>query len=273
MRLFAACAVLLITATSAVASSYDDFGRGLTALEQDLPDEAIHSFSAAIAAGDLSPSLLPQAYRGRAQAYMRKQQCRDALPDIDAAIKLENTWESQSVRGDVEDCLENFAAAEAAVTGAIALKEMPALYWSRGRLRLLQKDFDGAIADFNRQAKLEPNGFYARLWLELARLRAGTLDPKTAHQDIGDLDTLYWPGPLLDMYAGDRTPERVLATVKNERTHMEAKQCDADFFIGLWWAGHGDAASAKPLLQKAASDCEPLGIFSRDAQRELKALN
>ncbi len=274
MRIVAACVAAFIACSAALASSYDDFARGLATLQQHLPDEAVRLFGAAIAAGDLNSSLLPQAYRGRAQANLLNLQCQDALTDIDAALKLEpNSWEAQSVRGDVEACLGNSSAAEAAYTAAIALQELPSLYWSRGHFRFLQKNYEGAIDDFTREEKQTPDNYYVRLWLELTRLRAGTLDAKTAAKDIGYSDTRDWPGALLDLYAGNKTPERALAAVNDQRGSIKAKQCEADFFVGAWWLGHGNAASAKPLLEKAALDCPPYSVAARDAQRELKALN
>ena len=62
---------------TAYAAGYDDFTRGISANNAGNSDTAIAAFNAALNAGDLNASFVPNAYYGRAVAYLRKGKCAE----------------------------------------------------------------------------------------------------------------------------------------------------------------------------------------------------
>jgi lipoprotein NlpI len=248
---------LAVVCGAAQAAGYDDFAHGLSANAQGLNDSAIASFSAAIAAGDLNPALLPMAYRGRAVAYLRKQQCASALPDLDKALQLNPGYaDFLWLHADAAACLNKFDAALADYAALVAAKPDTNVYWQRGRLRWRMADFAAAAADFSHVTQLNPKFAYGVLWLELSRARAGALDSAVAAADMDRLNVSDWPQPLLALYAGTSKPEEVAAAAAHGDTAVVPhQQCEADFYLAEWWLARQDAATAKPLLQRAADQC------------------
>ena len=267
MRAAVTVGVLLLCWQAASAAAYDDFAQGISANAEDNSDLAIKSFTAAIAAPDLNPSLLPQAYRGRAQAYLRQGKCHVALADLDQAIKSNATdWAALSLRAEARACDGDLAGAEADFSAAIAVKPAPALYIDRGRIRFRQQNFSSAADDFAPHGEERHPPPYRVLWLEVARRRGGTLDAKTAARDADAVDSDDWPAPLLALYAAKLTSDAALAAVKDGPDHQ---QCEADFYVGEWLLGGNDAAAARALLQKAATDCPKNVVEYGEAQFEL----
>jgi lipoprotein NlpI len=270
MRIAMAVGVLLLCCQAASAAAYDDFAQGVAANIQGDSELAIKSFTAAIAAPDLNPSLLLQAYRGRAEAYLREDKCHAALPDLDQALKINATdWAALLMRANVRMCDGDLAGGEADFGAAIAVKPTPKLYFARGRARFRQQNFSGAAEDFVLYAPEKAKRAYRVLWLEMARRRGGTLDAKTAAADIETVDSDDWPAPLLALYAGTKTPDAALAAVKDGPDHQ---QCEADFYVAEWHLGGNDTDAARALLQKAVADCPPDFVEFHEAHFELGRL-
>ena len=256
-----ACAV-------ASAAAYDDFARGISANLQGDDALAVTSFSAALAAGDLNPTLLPAAYRGRAVAYLRQRQCKSALADLDEYVRLKpRDAQGLELKGNAHACMGEFAAAEADLSQAVAAAPDSDTYWVRGRIRWRNKNFVGAAEDFAQVATLRPNYSYAVLWLELSRARAATLDPKIGAHDLDELDSRDWPAPLIKLFVGQARPEDMAAAAaQGDAKTVSDRQCEADFYVAEWWLAHEDTVSAKPLLQAAADKC-PKNFIEYDGAR------
>jgi lipoprotein NlpI len=262
-----ACAV-------ASAAAYDDFARGISANLQGEDALAVTSFSAALAAGDLNPTLLPAAYRGRAIAYLRQNQCKQALADLDEYLRLKpGDVQGLQWRGNAHGCLGDFAAAEADLSQAVAVQPSRDTYWVRGRVRWRMKNYAGAADDFAHVTTLDPKFEYAVLWLELSRARGGTLDPKVGAHDVDELDSRDWPAPLIKHFVGEAKPEDMAAAAaQGDANAVANRQCEANFYLAEWWLARQDQAAAKPLLQAAAEKCPKNFIEYDGAQFELSAL-
>jgi lipoprotein NlpI len=259
---------------AASAAGYDDFARGISAnLQGDAP-LAVTSFSAALAAGDLNPTLIPAAYRGRAIAYLRQGQCKAATADMDEFIRL-NPGDVQGLelRGDAHACAGELAAADADLSQVIALRPDRTAYWNRGRLRWRQKNFGVAADDFAQVVQLQPENGYAVLWLELSRVRAGALDPKVGAHDVEQLRNDDWPLPLIKMFVGETKPDDMaLAASHGDSDKIANQQCEADFYVAEWWLAHNDSASARPLLETASQKCPKNFVEYAEAKFELSTL-
>jgi lipoprotein NlpI len=260
--------------SQAPAAAYDDFARGISANLQGDSALAVTSFSAAIAAGDLSQALLPAAYRGRAFANLRQGQCKSALSDLDEFIRLKpDDLQGAELRGDARACAGDLQGAEADLSQVIAAGSNREVYWSRGRVRWRMKQFAGAADDFARLVELHPESGYFLLWLELSRARGGTLDPKLGEHDLRELDSSEWPVPLIKLFVGEATPEDAAAAAAHGDSDMIAsQQCEANFYVAEWWLVHNDAASAKPLLDTASQKCPKNFVEYGEARFELSTL-
>lgn len=270
-RLLLVVAFLGGACCAASAAAYDDFARGISAnLQGDAP-LAVTSFSAALAAGDLNPTLIPSAYRGRAIAYLRQNQCKPAIADLDAYIRLKTAdVQALELRGDAHACAGDLQAADSDLSLAIAAKPDRAAYWNRGRLRWRMKKFAGAADDFAQVVTIEPQNGYVVLWLELSRARAGTLDPKVGAHDIDQLESRDWPAPLIKLFVGEAKQEDMAAAaLRGDSKAVPNQQCEANFYVAEWWLAHQDAASAKPLLEAAAQNCPKNFVEYNEARFEL----
>ncbi|HEY0107517.1 MAG TPA: hypothetical protein VGB91_15660 [Rhizomicrobium sp.] len=197
-RIVLACLLWAAAAGAVRAAGYDDFARGVTAGVHDDFDGAIAAFTAALGDGDLSPALVPQAYRGRAEAYLARNRCADALADLDAALKLKpGAADLLAPHGIAAECLDKLDVALADYDAAVAARFSIGVTRRRGHLRWRLGDFAGAAEDFAAYVALAKQDAYGVLWLEVSRARAGTLDPKQASDDARHVDDGGWPAALL----------------------------------------------------------------------------
>jgi len=255
------------------AAAYDDFAQGVSANIVDDSDRAIASFTAAIEASDLSKALLPAAYRGRGEAYLHKQKCDLALADLDSSLKLKpDDLTAVELHADAAICLEKFDVALAEMS-TLNGKADPEIYWERARLHFTTGNYRAAADDLISYVGRRPKYAYGVLWLEMARLRGGMLDPKVAMRDIDDFDSDDWPAPLLALYAGKAKVEDISAAVaRGAADSRVGRECEANYYVAEWHLAYADAASARPLLQDAATHCPPRFIEARQARYELRNL-
>ena len=270
MLLFA-CIVI----DAARAAAYDDYARGLAANLQLDSDTALSTFTAALAAGDLVPSLKPNAYYGRGLANIRKENCAAARTDAAAALVLKPDYESaRFLRAGANECLGEFALALAEHTELIAAKPTAGSYSVRGGLRWHMGDFAGAAADFAQVVQLAPKYSYGVIRMALAQMRAGAVDTALIKRAMSPLDDVGWPGPVLLLISGKSTPEAVAAAAaRGEGEAVIGQKCEADFYTAEWWLGRGDVASARPLLHRAVANCPHQFIEFREARIELERLH
>lgn len=282
-RLPLALSLVLLMPAMAFAAAYDDFARGLAANNRVDNDAAIAAFTAALNAGDLSANLQPPAHFGRAMAYRRKDQCAEALTDLNAALALKPDYtEAQLMRGSANACAGNYDAAIADYTTLIQSENLPAAYTGRALAYWRKGSFKEAAADFAQQAQLVPRNPYNAVWLAVTEGRAGTLDSAQisavmakamAHRS--DDKNSNWPAPLVDLFLGKTTADQVVAAGEGgEEVGRASRRCEAYFYTGQWWLSRGDTTMAKPLFDKAVDQCPKSDLESDAAkveQRKLKS--
>jgi lipoprotein NlpI len=256
------------------AAAYDDFARGISANLQGDSALAVTSFSAALAADDLNPTLLPAAYRGRAIANLRLKQCRLAVADLDEFLRLKpGDVQGLELRGTARVCTGEFADAETDLSQVIAAKPDRSSYWGRGGLRWRMRAFAAAADDYGQVLRLQPGNSWTVLWLELSRARGGVLDPQIGAQDVDQLGNDDWPVPLIKLFVGQAKPEDIPAAAARGDTEKVAyHQCEANFYVAEWWLARKDVASAKPLLAAAAQNCPKNFVEYGEAKFELDGL-
>ncbi len=263
----------------AVADSLDDFNKGVAASNRDDDDAAIQYLSAALSSSDLLPSLRPTAYFDRALAYIDTQRVADAIADLSAAIKLDPKLSDAYVyrirlyfaNGQTDLALADCVSAPVPARFSGVLEQCGRWLWTHGR-------FSEAASDFARAVKLklarsDPQAAYAVLWLELSRLRDGTVDEAEFVENVRRIDLDGWPKPVLELYRGKTTPEAVAAAAAQGNAAAQKDQsCEMGFYVGEWQLLHGNAAAAKSLLTEAANVCPKTFIELAPAQAELKKL-
>jgi tetratricopeptide (TPR) repeat protein len=163
----------------------DDFNRGIAYQEKGELDQAIASYTKAIA-------ILPQyadVYYQRGLAYFAQGDYERAIVDynqtleinplfVDAHMKIDEAWK----------CRINQAIASE--TKAIALNPLNAKpHINRGKWYAMNADYDNAIADFDRALQLDPYSFEAHDEVRLALYDKG--DPRWSvyEQALSELES------------------------------------------------------------------------------------
>src|SRR5579884_301885 len=82
-------AILVLAGSVAHATGLDEANAGLAAAQRGDDDAALQHYSAALAAGDMSPNNVMLAYHNRGNTYQDKGEYRRAIPEYDIAIKLQ----------------------------------------------------------------------------------------------------------------------------------------------------------------------------------------
>jgi lipoprotein NlpI len=279
MRRGLAVALFLAACTGvALAAGYDDFSRGVNANNRGDADAAISAFTAALAAGDLAPGYVPNAHFGRARAYLQKDKCAEALSDLDEVIKLKaDNVDAYLLRGAANACLKKPDAALADFNAAIGLRPSATLYEALARFQWNYGFFPQAAENYAQAVKLavkdNPRRPHLVLWYAMSADRAGTLDQVKFAAEMSKLDIDDWPAPLLDLYRGKTTADKVYREAASRDAQAATNQkCEADFYIGEWQLARKNEAAAKPLLQQAVSECPHNFVEYFAAQVELKRL-
>jgi tetratricopeptide (TPR) repeat protein len=265
-RMLAVLGVVSICA-GAKAGGYADFGAGIDANNRGEPALASAYFSRALTAGDLPASYIPVAFLGRARASLRQHQCNAAVRDLNSAIDRKAAFaDAFTLRAEAQQCLGNTEAALADASQAVHLRPAAGyfftrsrLYWSRGALSEAHDDAESAAAR-------DPGNAYFRLWSTVTATAAQRTpaQPRGTLTGIGD-----WPRPLLELYGGQRSPEAVWQAAAGDK----GRACEADFYVGAWYAAKGQRKTAKDLYARATATC-PRDYVAFDAARSaLKRLD
>jgi tetratricopeptide (TPR) repeat protein len=271
-----AALLLAAVAGQALGATYDDFSRGINAVNLGDSNAAIAAFTAALNAGDLVPGYLPAAHRGRARAYLGQDMCAEALPDLEAAIKLtgvddallwSRTW-AKLCSKDLAGAQKDFASIEGAGTDPDSLFEFGRLEWKYAYFGEAATTLGTAIAHIEGR---RDDAAYFYIWQALSSDRAGTLDVSKFKSDVSGFDANKWPAPVFGLFLGTAKPEDVAraAASRKERTSGEQK-CEADFYTAEWHLARKNKDAAIPLLVSAAKSCPKSFIEYSGARVELK---
>lgn len=239
-------------------------------------DGAIRLYAQAILEGGLSKQNQAVVLNNRGIAYWAKGEIDKAIADYDAALRLAPDYaEAYHNRGFAYASRDESVKAIADYDAAIKLEPEDAFaIENRGRARLHVGQIEGAIQDLTHAVALDPSDGFAVLWLHLARVFAKQDDSLEFSQNAGKLDRGQWPGPLLDLYLGTASAEkvRIAASAAKDAAVLREQSCEADFYIGAYELLHGKRSEAKRLLQHAAARCAPSSVEFGAAKSQLRRL-
>lgn len=177
IRVLLAALMLVVFSASLQAGGLDHLNAAKTAAEAGNPDEAIHLFTQALAAGDLSPADQLAARKGRGGIYTAKSMIADAFQKRDDARRLR------------DNAIDDFTAALSSKA------DDDELYVARAQALHMNGQYDKAVADLDTALKLKDSlstlmqraasnrakGDYDRAVADFTTATAK--DPKTADLD------------------------------------------------------------------------------------------
>ena len=192
-------------------------------------------------------------YAARSYAYRRKGDADKAVDDLDKAIRMDSQRASYfmdrgglyQMKADYRRAAEDYKAAAAlAPSDATVVMQQGIVAWKQGDLASANDFFAKTRASSD--ASVAP---YAALWSAIAAGPGGAGKAAAANRDK-------WPGPILDLYYGNTTMDRVLAAAAIGDAETKSNQlCEANFYGGEWYSLHGKPDAAKPMLSAAAANC------------------
>lgn len=125
------------------------------------------------------------------------------------------------------------------------------LFMTRGMTHFNDQKYRRAERDFRRHLAFNAKDMYRMMWLSLAVTRQGGDGKAVLSEFAGELDRAVWPGPLVDLYLGNRSVDDVVALVADSKLngHNE-RRCETYFFIAQWYAANGDEDTARDYFRK-----------------------
>ncbi len=249
-------------------------------------DRAIADYTRAIqlyaaSREDLLLDPLPELYRGRGDAYVKKGEYDRAIADYNEAIKRDRNvlWGYHS-RGDAYAAKGELNRAISDYSDAIQLHPTNDTYYlSRGIAHLYSGALGKAQGDIVQASTMQPSSpldLYKTLWLDLVNVRAK--QPSVLAQAILRMEGMgfskkLWPGPLMQLLLGQSTPDDVLAAAETPPPQKLQQTCEANFFIGQMALRQGTKdEAARRFRLAAAKDCPKVRAGWWAASAELKAL-
>ncbi len=103
---------------------------------------------------------------------------------------------------------------------------------------------------------------YGVIWLYLSRAKAGTDGKDELKTNTAGLNLSKWPGPVIELYLGQSTPEDVLRAAGSDSD----QRCDYSFYVGEHRALRGERPEALALFRSARDGC------SKDTSEYVPAL-
>ncbi len=163
MRVVLAALGLVLFSLNTQAAGLDHLKAAQTAEKSGNADEAIHLYTQAISAGDLSADDQFTARKGRGSEYMAKSLIADtfqrkddakllranAIDDFSAALKIKaNDVDVLIARGQTEHLNEQFDQAIADFDAALKVKDTATTLMQRATSYRAKGDYEHALADF-----------------------------------------------------------------------------------------------------------------------------
>jgi lipoprotein NlpI len=220
---------------------------------------------------------LEEAYLRQAAAYRKIghwSRLEDAVDNCDAVIaafpERPRHYMSRAVVFLLAGCDEEALADS---SQALALANGRAhIYRQVGLMHICVGRYGEATETLAQAVRLSPGNGYGVLLLHLARLGAGEDDVAELRANASQVDRDDWPGPLVQLYCGELTPNEAFAAAQRNKMTTRERRGETAFYLGERALLAGDTASAKPLLHEAKDACPSSFIECWAADAELRRL-
>jgi lipoprotein NlpI len=269
--------ILLATGSALAATQGVELAKSARAA-QDRGDlaAAIHLYTQAISAGDLSPENLAIVLNGRGIVYWRMGQLDQAIADYNKAIATEPNY-VPAYDGRALAYRDKNLTEKAIADYDTALRLDPEdafAYENRGRAELHLGRIEAAIEDLSMVVALEPDDPYSVLWLHLARAWARQDDAREYSRNAEKLDRTAWPRPIIDLFLGTKSAAdvRAAAEAATDGNARRANLCEADFYVGAYHLLRGERDEAGRRFKAAAEGCLSYSVEGTAAKAQLKNL-
>ncbi|MHA1600037.1 MAG: hypothetical protein ACTSW2_04360 [Alphaproteobacteria bacterium] len=139
----------------------------------------------------------------------------------------------------------------------------------RGNANFFRDRFDAAAGDYTNSLKRNPADLYAALWLYMTREFTGQDGRPELIRATKQTDLFYWPGPVVNLFLGQITPEEILEAAKDvflDEKAQNEQACEAYFYAGQYAMLNGDKSTAIRLF-RAAIDTGVTSFIEYEASR------
>jgi lipoprotein NlpI len=195
----------------------------------------------------------------RSYDYLNQGDVKHTIAEASRGIRRDpkNAWNYQLravahfTAGAMSQTIEDSTAAlrlDPTYTVALRVRGLAQLYAGRPK---------SAAEDFAQEVRLAPSDAATVILLHVARTRAQQADAQEFRTNLARADRRQWPGPLLDVVTGEKTPQQVgdVAIAAPDEKARAERVCEAQVYLGLLQLGAGDKAEARKLFSAATADC------------------
>jgi len=223
--------------------------QGRAALVKGDYDKAIQDYNQAISRDPTSAA----AFDGRGAAYLDKGDYDSAIQDFNEAIRLNpKSAVTFNGRGAAYFAKGDYNRAIQDLNEAIRLNPKTArALMNRGIANMYAGHFPEAQQDLIQNLQVDPKDPYRAMWLYLARAKAGTDGKAELKTNASGLDLSKWPGPVIQLYLAQSTPEDVLHATGSDGD----QKCEYSFYAGEYRALRGERPEALALFRTASDGC------------------
>jgi lipoprotein NlpI len=214
-------------------------------------------------------------FNNRGSAFQHMGNYDRAIQDYDQAIRLDGGFAlSYNNRGRAHHLKEDYAQAIKDYGEAIDIDpDYPLAFYNRGLARFDQGFYIAAVPDFVRAVQLDPAKPYRVLALYLAKARGGDPDQEMLATSASQLNLTQWPGPVVNLYLGQATPQAVLNAAQDPDPQVQRERlCEAYFYIGEYLLIANQRAEATRMFQAAVSTGVTSLFEYASARAELRRL-
>ena len=148
-------------------------------------------------------------------------------------------------KGEYDQAVQDFSE-------AIRLDpKTPRALLDRGIANLYAGHSSDAQQDLSQNLRLDPTDPYSMMWLYLSRAKSGGNGKDELKTNAAGLDLSKWPGPVIQLYLGQNTPEEVLRAAGSDSD----QKCEYSFYVGEYRALRGERPEAIALFRSAHDGC------------------
>ena len=237
--------------------------RGDAYLEKREYDKAIQDYNQAISRDPKDV----HALAGRGQAYRDTGDYDRAIQDFNETLRLApQAALTFNARGVAYFAKRDYDRALQDLNEAIRLRpKLQRAFRNRGIANMYAGHFTEAQQDFSQYFQMDPKDPYRAMWLYLARAKAGTDGKSELKTNTAAWDLSKWPGPVIQLYLDQSTPEDVLRAAGNDSD----QNCEYSFYVGEYRALRGERPEALALFRSAREGCPEDFVQSVPAVIEL----